>query len=180
MEIITKIGTEKSKNKVSIIDFTVGCYAVSVFQGSISSNDILIKYKETTSTKRTRLRTPKHIHWTVDLLLKKQGNEELTNDFLKGVSQIWETCQPLSSNDYETLENLVLQGKHKIEIERFSELDYYGEYSVKFLFVLLQLLAVQEKTNKSDAYMFGNVVSELKKNDLDIFSVVSTATYNRR
>ena len=180
MEIITKRGTEKTNDKVSIIDFTVGCYAVSVFQGNLSPNDIIIKYREVTNTKRTRLRTPKHIHWTVDLLLKKQGNEELTNDFLKGVAQIWETCQPLLSNDYETLENLVLQGEYKIEIDRFSELDNYGEYSVKFLFVLLQLLAVQEKTNKSDAYMFGKVVSELKKNDLDIFSVVSTATMNRR
>ncbi|MGI6747850.1 MAG: hypothetical protein ACOX4V_06350 [Anaerovoracaceae bacterium] len=33
-------------------------------------------------------------------------------------------------------------------------LNGYGEYDIEFLYVLMQLLAVQEKTNRADAYMW--------------------------
>ena len=56
----------------------------------------------------------------------------------------------------------------------------YGEYSVEFLYVLMKLLAIQEKTNRSDAYMFGQVIDALLEDKLDIFSIVSKAGYNGR
>ena len=56
----------------------------------------------------------------------------------------------------------------------------YGEYDVEFLLVLMQLLAVQEKTNRADAYMFGKIIEELLEADTNIFKIVSTAGYGGR
>ena len=39
------------------------------------------------------------------------------------------------------------------------------------------LLMLQEKTNREDAYMFKNVLDKLKEHS-EIFSIVSTATFN--
>ena len=62
-------GTKKIKKDgkeiISIIDiFFDNKYTIFVFQGKISENDIIIKYLE----EGKRVRTPKHIHWAVDLL----------------------------------------------------------------------------------------------------------------
>jgi len=54
---------------------------IGVFQGSYGDNpdlDIIVKYKE----KGKRVRTPKHIHWAIDLLIKKEHNPELTKEFI--------------------------------------------------------------------------------------------------
>ena len=56
----------------------------------------------------------------------------------------------------------------------------FGEYDVEFLYVLMQLLSVQEKTNRADAYMFGKIIDELLEAERDIFKIVSTAGYNGR
>ena len=58
--------------------------------------------------------------------------------------------------------------------------DAYGEYDVEFLYVLMELLAVQEKTNRADAYMFGKIIEELLESDRDIFKIVSTAGFGGR
>ncbi|MFH1316949.1 MAG: hypothetical protein ABII01_05515 [Candidatus Woesearchaeota archaeon] len=55
---------------------------IRVFEGSRGANpdhDILIKYQEQSK----RLRTPKHIHWVIDLLIKKEHDWELTLKFMK-------------------------------------------------------------------------------------------------
>ena len=64
--------------KQAIIEFEFERYEIFVFQGNLSEFDIVIKYKKDGS----RIRTPKHIHWVVDVLMKMQGNEELTKRFL--------------------------------------------------------------------------------------------------
>ena len=68
---------------------------MGVFEGNRGHNpdhDILIKYKE----KNKQLRTPKHIHWVIDLLIKKQHNKELTLKFMKylrGMYDCVDACQ---------------------------------------------------------------------------------------
>lgn len=58
---------------------------IGVFQGSkskIPELDIVVKYRDN-YTSPNRIRTPKHIHWVIDLLIKKEHNEKLTLDFIK-------------------------------------------------------------------------------------------------
>ena len=60
--------------KQAIIEFVFIDYIIYVFQGSLSQFDIVIKYRKDGK----RIRTPKHIHWVVDVLMKMQGNDTLT------------------------------------------------------------------------------------------------------
>lgn len=166
----------EKKTKKAIIEFIFTDYTICVFQGSLSQFDIVIKYKK----KGQKIRTPKHIHWTVDMLMKLQGDEALTRRYLLAIQHCWNTCVPLTNNDFATLKNLIEYGEKIIDITQYSTLSLFGEYNVEFLYVLMQLLAVQEKTNRADAYMFGDIICELLKPDRDIFKIVSTAGFGRR
>ena len=55
-----------------------------------------------------------------------------------------------------------------------------GEYPIDFVLILLLLLMIQEKTNRADAYMFKQILDELLKDNMDIFSIVSTSTFRGR
>lgn len=116
----------------------------------------------------------------VDVLVKLQGQKRLTKKFLCEIKNIWNTCEPLTKNDYFTLSNLVKNALKVIKIEDYKKLDYYGEYPVDFLFVLMLLLSIQEKTNRIDAYMFGSIIDELLESNYDIFRIVSKAGYSGR
>lgn len=176
MEIRKGTQTINRDTDKAIIEFVFTEYIIYVFQGKLSEFDIVIKYRKD----GTRIRTPKHIHWVVDILMKMQGSEELTKRYLLAIQNCWNTCQPLANNDYDTLKALIQNGEATIRIEQFVTLNQYGEYDVEFLYVLMELLAVQEKTNRADAYMFGNIIEELLEADRDIFKIISTAGFGGR
>ena len=112
--------------------------------------------------------------------MKIQGNETITKQYLLSIQNCWNTCTPLLSNDFAALKALIKNGETNIDIEQFFDLNAYGEYDVEFLYVLMELLAVQEKTNRADAYMFGRIIEELLKTDRDIFKIISTAGFGGR
>lgn len=171
-------GTQLIENgsKQAIIEFVFTDYLIYVFQGTLSQFDIVIKYKKD----GTRIRTPKHIHWVVDILMKMQGNELLAKKYLQAIQACWNSCVPLTNNDYVTLKTLIENGENDIDIEQYFSLNAFGEYDVEFLYVLMELLAVQEKTNRADAYMFGKIIEELLETDRDIFKIISTAGFGGR
>lgn len=164
-------GTKTVKN--SIIEFVVNNYTVFVFEGKKSDNDIVIKYKKG----KSRIRTPRHIHWVVDMLMKLQGDKDKAKAFLGKIQQCWEKCEQLKDKKFETLKGLIENG---IDTKEYNDLSIYGEYDVKFLYVLMKLLAVQEKTNREDAHMFNDIIKELQKDERDIFKIVSTAGFGGR
>ena len=176
MEI--RIGSKPIQNGTNkaIIEYVFDHYVIYVFQGELSQFDILVKYNKDGH----RIRTPKHIHWVVDILMKMQGNENLAKKYLLAIQKCWNNCNPLCSNDFETLKSLIENGKKDIQIKKYFELNSFGEYDVEFLYVLMELLAVQEKTNRSDAYVFGSIIQELLEVETDIFKIVSTATFKGR
>lgn len=179
MKIIkgTKHNKINGKDLTSIIDILFdNKYTIYVFQGSISQNDIIVKYQE----KGKRMRTPKHIHWAVDLLLKLQAERELTRSFIKEIKNEWENSQPLKNNDEKSLTTLVDNYIEITDVSKYKELDGYGEYDIEFLIVLMVLLMTQEKTNRSDAYMFGKVLDSLLEDELDIFSIMSASGFGGR
>lgn len=165
----------KGITKTAIIEFVFENYILYVFQGEISEFDILIKYR-----KDARLRTPKHIHWVIDVLIKMQYKKELVRDFLYQMKDVWGSSTGLQDNSYEVLKRLIEDYATRTQMERFEELSQYGEYPIDFLFVLMELLSTQEKTNRADAYMFGQIIDELLEEDYDIFSIVSRAGFTGR
>jgi len=182
MIIVT--GTKKIKKGTLTAVAEIQCsnnYNIHVFQGSLSPNDILLKY---TSPKNTRLRTPKHIHWAVDLLLKKSGDSINTNSFLSSLGSYWLSCSVLTGNSFSDINTVVISSYRILSSTTYTMLDAYGEYPTEFLFILMCLLAVQEKTNASHggttAHMFNDILTELSKNNLDIFKIMSTAGFRGR
>jgi len=177
-------GTKKIKRGTLTAVAEIWCsnnYTIHVFQGGLSPNDILLKY---TSPKNSRLRTPKHIHWAVDLLLKKAGNSTTTNAFLASLGTYWNNCGVLPGNTFIDINNVVTSAVSSIVLGTYTVLDQHGEYPTEFLYILMCLLAVQEKTNATyggtTAHMFNDVLNELAKNNLDIFKIMSTAGFSGR
>lgn len=154
---------------------------MAIYRGKLSKFDILIKYRQKLKNdKWSLIRTPKHIHWTVDILIKMQVHQQLTREFLDFFIDIWEKTKPLTSEKEQhsiDLESLLKMSNS--EIKQFNELSKVGEYSVRFLILLAKLLMLQEKTNRHDAYMFKRVLDGLKEGE-DLFRVLATATLQKR
>lgn len=153
-------------------------FMIGIYQGTISKFDMLIKYKQLINGEWTRTRTPKHIHWAVDVLIKQHENPEATNRLIEFLLEYWKEVQPITNEDERSkllnVENL--KSEVNKEAANYETLAESGEYSVKFLLLLAKLLMFQEKTNRNDAYMFKKLLEQLKDSP-DIFSVVSTATH---
>lgn len=172
-------GNQKSKRNgqvvTSILDIQCSSESIYVFPGSLSPNDIVLKYKYN----NCRRRTPKHIHFTLDLLLKREHNPTLVNSLIDEFLQRWNTITPLTTRSYNSLlKNLKITNNSTL-INNFIPLNQYGDYSVEFLITFAELLMIQEKTNNPNAYMFKNVLTHIK-NNADIYTIVSLATHNGR
>lgn len=153
-------------------------YILAAYRGSISEYDILIKYRQKINNNWSRIRTPKHIHWAVDILLKMHADTEKTKDFLNFLMKMWDNTFPIKNKlDRKKVLNInYLIESNKESFHKYKELSQKGEYSIKFLILLAKLLMIQEKTNLETAYMFKNLIQALKSGK-DIFKIVSIATH---
>jgi hypothetical protein len=154
---------------------------IAVYKGNLSKFDILIKYRQKLSPdKWSNIRTPKHIHWTVDILMKMQAYESLTQEFVDFFIDVWNKTKPMKTEkERQSLDLEGLLNLNKTEIEKFTQLSQKGEYSVRFLILLAKLLMLQEKTNRPDAYMFKKVLDGLREGK-DLFRLLSAATMRGR
>jgi len=154
-------------------------YIVGVYQGKLSPYDIILRYRQKSSDgKWFQIRTPKHIHWAVDMLIKLSHQKELAQNFLEFLLNLWEQTAGFKSKEErrEFLKEENLLRTIEEEAKNFHELGQYGEYNVKFLILLAKLLIKQEKTNREDAYMFKKLLEALKEHK-EIYKIVSIATH---
>lgn len=170
---------KEGQSFVPLVVFEVnGSYILAVYQGSLSEFDILIKYRQKIDGTWSRIRTPKHIHWAVDVLIKLHEDKAKTQEFLDFLIGIWDSTHPVRNRDQQqtelTIESLLRNSQ--TEIQQYEALSSKGEYSVKFLIMLAKLLMIQEKTNLETAFMFKNLLDALRDGG-DIFSVVSIASH---
>jgi len=146
---------------------------IGVFQGSYGNHpdlDIIIKYQE----RGKRVRTPQHIHWAIDLLIKKEHESKLTKAFIKYLADMWEKVQPFTTKVQQ--QSCELKYTNSEQLEDFEPLNKYGEYPVEFIGHVIELMMLEEKTGNHDAYMFKGVLDALY-NDEEIFKVVQMATF---
>ena len=173
------------KDKVPNSPLFVHCindkYIVAAYQGIISDFDIVVKYRQKEEGKWSRIRTPKHIHWAVDLLIKQFVSPKETKRFLVFLISLWNSIS--SINSYETRRRILnidsLLNCHSGKIQEFANLSNIGEYDIQFLILVAKLLMIQEKANREDAYMFKNLLESLKEGK-DIFKIVSIASMRNR
>jgi len=119
----------------------------------------------------TQERTPAHVHLIVEMYVKHAYNPSLTfklkDHILIMLSQIKPVCSFPPSLQFFKPEH----------IEPFKDLDKVGEFTVEFLLVVTELMAIQEKTN----YPEGSLTESLYKafGDKDRFSVIQKAVLKR-
>lgn len=147
---------------------------IGVFEGSRGANpnhDILIKYKE----EGKRVRTPKHIHWVIDLLIKKEHNKELTLRFMKYLRDIYDHVEGFKSK--EDKQKCELTETTDEKLKEFEELNNYGEYKIDFIGHLIELMIKMEKNTPPEkpARVFKELMDAIIQ-EKEIFVVVSKAT----
>lgn len=173
----------KPKDKAKIKAFKVFTLKsgemIGVFQGSKGNKpdlDIVVKYRDK-YTKTSVPRTPKHIHWVIDLLIKKEHNEKLTLEFIRYLLAMYDKIKPFSNKTEQ--QKCECRFTNPENLKKFEKLNNYGQYSVEFIGHVIELLSIEEKTSMEGAFMFKEVLEALSKNK-DIFSIVSAATHNGR
>lgn len=161
-------------------------YVVAVFQGRISEYDMIVKFRQYDKTDSTwsRFRQPKHIHWTVDVLIKQEYNMTIINIFLVNLLNDWDNRNIIphltsaeERDDFLKPEKLLRYVY--IEAEQYNDNKLRGEYPIPFLILVSRILMVQERTNREDAYMFKELLESLKEHK-DLYTVISKATFNGR
>ena len=156
-----------------------GGEVVGVFQGSYGKNpdlDIVVKFRDK-YTKSNRVRTPQHIHWVIDLLIKKEHNRNLTLEFIRYLSDMYDKIKPFTTKAEQRACSIKFTTSDRLT--KFEELNKYGQYSVEFIGHIIELLSTEEKTGFEGAFMFKGVLVALLKTD-DIFAIVAAATHNGR
>lgn len=160
-------------------------YILGVYQGTFSNYDLLLRYRqkdENSSSGWSRIRTPKHIHWAVDSIIKMNVNYEETKNFISFLIELWDNkIKPLTTDEERNILLNVdeLKKEANNEASKYPKLANKGEYSIKFLYLIAKLLMIQEKTNLSTAFMFRSLLKALEEHK-DIYKIVSIATHNRR
>ena len=143
---------------------------IYVSKGGKSQFNFKVQYQEPGKA----IRTPKHIHLIIDLYMKRTGNKQLTMELVDHIiNNIILRVQSSTANPPKIQ---VFSNEH---VERFRELDNYGEYPVEFLLVITELIMIQEKTNYPKGVLNLNLFKAFRA-EKDIFSVVSAATFRGR
>lgn len=177
---MAQIPSMVSRGQAPLAVFPVnGSFYVAIYQGNLSPYDVLIKYRQFENGKWSLIRTPKHIHWAVDILIKQHLENNATERLIDFLIDLWDnTIQPIRSEEEraQILDPTSLLAEVNAEASYYDVLAGKGEYSVKFLLLLARLLMVQEKTNNEAAFMFRNLLEQLREHK-DIFKIVSTATH---
>lgn len=118
-----------------------------------------------------RERTPAHVHLIVEMHVKHAHNPSLTLKLRDHILTMLSQVKPIDSFPPS------LQFFKLVHIEPFKDLDKVGEFTVEFLLVVTELMAIQEKTN----YPAGSLTESLYKDFgvKDRFSVIQKAVLRR-
>jgi hypothetical protein len=154
------------RESLNLMYTTENAVKIYVAKGAKSDNDFIVKYEQPGKL----IRTPKHIHLVIDLLIKKYFIKELT---LKFARELFDTLDSL--NPTLTFPP-VFQFFNKSKIIKYRELDKYGEYSVEFTAAIFDLIMIQEKTNYPKGYL-NKRLYKVFLDEKDIFSLISSSTF---
>jgi len=162
-----KMRMARSLQKDDLVYTTSESVRFEVYPGSKQQSpyDFIVKFREPGK----RERTPAHIHLIVEMYVKYAFNPLVTLKLKEHVLTILSQIRPVNSFP-PTLQ--LFKPEH---VEPFKKLDKVGEFSVEFLLVAIELVAIQEKTN----YPEGIVTENLYKNFgvKDRFSVIQSAVW---
>jgi len=129
--------------------------------------DFIVKFREPGK----RERTPAHVHLIVEMYVKHAHNPLLTLKLKEHILTMLKSVKPVNSFPPS------LQFFKPEHVEPFKELDKVGEFTVEFMLVVTELMAIQEKTN----YPQGSLTESLYEDFgvKDRFQVIQKAVLKR-
>ena len=170
------------RNGVPLVAFQVNeSFKIGVYSGTKSALDIIVRYRQKRASDGTwtRVRTPKHIHWVIDVMIKMDAERNLTRQFLDFLIEIWGRTDKMHNREEldAALDLQSLSQQCSEDFARFEPLSKHGEYSVKFLILVAILLMKQERTNYENTQLFSTLFQKLTGEGDDIFGIVSAASF---
>lgn len=149
LESSYKIWKVKRCQEDDLVYTTKASVQFEVYPGSKhqSPYDFIVKFRELGKRKRT----PSHVHLIVEMYVKHVYNPSLTLKLRDHILTMLSQIKPVTTFPP------TLQFFKPEHIEPFKELDKVGEFTVEFLLVAIELVAIQEKTN----YPTGTVTENL-------------------
>jgi len=132
-----------------------------------SPYDFIVRFQEPNK----RERTPAHVHLIVEMYVKHAHNPSLTLKLRDHILTMLSQIKPVNSFPP------TIQFFRPEHIDAFKELDKVGEFTVEFLLVITELMAIQEKTN----YPTGSLTESLYRDfgTKDRFQVIQKAVLKR-
>ncbi|MCS7324488.1 MAG: hypothetical protein NZ532_04010 [Thermoflexales bacterium] len=133
-----------------------------------SPHDFVVRFKASGS----RERTPSHVHLIVEMYVKHAFDRDLTLKLRDHILTIFKNVRPVGGFPP------ALQYFQPFHVEPFRRLDQVGEFSVEFMLVVTELIAIQEITN----YPSGSLTQSLYQDFgyRDRFSVIQKAIWRGR
>ncbi len=162
----TRNSSEISDCDIYFIDYT---YSMHIYQGSKCLNDIRLRYKIGDSL----IRTPKHMHWLLDLILKKEKYPKLTDEFVDMLIEDYAQLKILPTSTYANYKKLIEELYEK-DLSKFHKLSKAGEFPIEYVYLLIALLICQEKTNYPSGGLFQDMLKSIKYEKLEVFKLLSS------
>ena len=144
---------------------------IAIYQGSRGGNpdlDFIVKYKNGNS----RLRTPSHTHWIVDLIIKSEYAPYEVKNFVSEWVNLYDLIEPFKTKDEMKSYNFLY---YEYFIEKYDTITNVGPLKIEFLCGLLELFIKCEKQTK-DAFMFKKLlelVMEYCDGKKDFYQIIS-------
>lgn len=174
-----KVGRSNSK---PIAEIKFDYASIYVLEGSKGKNpdlDLFIKYSDSKNKKgEPRYVGPKHVHWAMDFVIKKEHCSSKLCKFVKILIKKYhqfEKNNPLKERSFEQIKSLIENNifeKHDV----FLSLDKYGRYKTEFIYYLLILIAVNELNSTDNHYMFIGTLNTIIDKEKDFTEVIDIAT----
>ncbi|MCD6492879.1 MAG: hypothetical protein J7K36_03635 [Archaeoglobaceae archaeon] len=165
LESSYRIGKAKRVQEDDLVYTTKANVQIEVYPGRKpeSPYDFIVKFREPGK----RERTPAHVHLIVEMYVKYAYNPSLTLKLKEHILTMLRSIKPVN------LFPPTLQFFKPQHIEPFKDLDKVGEFTIEFLLVVTELMAIQEKTN----YPEGSLTESLYKDFgvKDRFQVIQKA-----
>jgi len=164
-----KIWKVKRLQEDDLIYTTKAEVQIGVYPGSKpeSPHDFIVKFREPNK----RERTPAHVHLIVEMYVKYAYNPLLALKLKEHILTMLNQIKPVNSFPP------TLQFFRPEHVEPFKDLDRVGEFSVEFLLVVTELMAIQEKTNYPEGSLTESLYKDFGKKDR--FSVIQKAVLKR-
>lgn len=164
-----KIWRVKCVQEDDLVYITKRNVKIAVYPGRKpeSPYDFIVKYQKPTK----RERTPAHVHLIVEMYVKHAYNPSLTLKFRDHILKMFENIEPI---DYFPPRLQYFKPEH---VEPFRELDKVGEFSIEFMLVVTELMAIQEKTNYPAGSLTASLYGDFGVKDR--FSVIQKAVLKR-